>query len=119
MKLRVERLHGGATDALLVQARALAPLIDSRFTRVLFDLELAKLLPPAAAAAEYLRLYSDPAAGQRPGLLLHAAACAAAALRAAGRAREAAAWAAKAKHLRGSCHPYDLTNSELQACLGR
>ena len=116
LKLRVERLHGGATARLLAQAQAMVPVIDSPFNRVMVEFEIAKLSPPASAAAEYARLYDDPVSRQRPGLQLHAALCAAAALRRDGRPRPASAWAAKARRLAGRCHGFDLTPGIRRHC---
>ena len=115
-----QRCYSNQVDAALVaELQALVAGLASPFNRALMALELARLLPPDQALAEYTRHHDGPVALARPGSQLHAAAMAADAAGRAGlrdAARHRALWA---KALAERCGHFDLGALELDQVLGR
>ena len=116
LRLRLQRCFGEVDLGLRDELRALTPTLPA-FNRLLAELELARLLPAAEAPAEYARMHDSPAAKQRPGLQLHAAAMAAEMTRAAGEKDAAMAWISVANELKTRCHPFDIDASEVNRIL--
>ncbi len=113
LRLRWQRCFGQVDGALVAALQALVARLASPFNRVLMELELARLLPPAEALAAYAALHDSPAARVRPGLQLHAAAMAADLARQAGDAPAQAHWLAAAQGLAATCQPFDMAAAEL------
>jgi hypothetical protein len=117
LRLRWQRLFGRVDAALVAELQAVAARVPSPFNRGLMELELARQLPPAAAAAAFEALHQNPAVQQRPGLQLHAAVLAAQAAQRSGQHAAAEAWARVARQLLQCCQPFDMTLDEVQAAL--
>ena len=124
LRSRWQRCFTHQVDAALVAAlvaelQALVARLGSPFNRALKALELARLLPPDQALAEYTRHHDSPVVLARPGSQLHAAAMAADAAGRAGlrdAARHRALWA---NALAERCGHFDLGALELDQVLGR
>jgi tetratricopeptide (TPR) repeat protein len=117
LRLRWQRLFGRVDPALVTELHGLTARVPSPFNRLLMELELARQLPPAEAAAAFERLNDNPAVPQRPGLQLHVAALTASAWAAAGKAGAAQRWRLQAQDLRSRCAPFDMHPDELAALL--
>ena len=118
LRLRWQRCFEGRVDtALVAELQALVARLASPFNRALMALELARLLPPADALAQYIHHHDSPVAQARPGLQLHAAALAADATCRAGQLGAAGHWAAVAGTLAAHCGPFDLSPAELTRVL--
>ena len=117
LRLRWQRVFGRVDPALVADLQAVAARVPSPFNRGLMELELARQLPPQAAAAALEALNDNPAVQQRPGLQLHVAALAAQACARAGQAPAAQRWVARARALRPHCAPFDMHTSEFEALL--
>ena len=117
LRLRWQRAFGRVDPALAAELQAVAARVPSPFNRGLMELELARQLPPEAAAAAFEALHQNPAVQQRPGLQLHAAVLAAQAAQRTGRHAAAQRWARVARQLQRGCQPFDMTPAEVQAAL--
>ena len=124
LRSRWQRCFTHQVDAALVAAlvaelQALVARLGSPFNRALKALELARLLPPDQALAEYTRHHDSPVVLARPGSQLHAAAMAADAAGRAGLRGAARHWVLRASVLAERCGPFDLSAHELAEVLGR
>ena len=121
LRLRWQRLFGPVGTAQVAEQvaelQALASRLASPFNRVLMELELARFLPAPQALAECQRLQASPAALQRPGLQLHAAALGAQSALRAGQLDTARCLAGQAQALHTHCAPFDMTAAEVAAVL--
>ncbi len=119
LRLRWQRVFGHVDPALVAELQAVAARVPSPFNRGLMELELARQLPPDAAAAAFEALHQNPAVQQRPGLQLHVAALAGQACAQAGQAPAAQRWVTRARALSPHCAPFDMHASEFEALLAR
>ncbi len=118
LRLRWQRCFGAVDAALVAELQGVVARLASPFNRVLMELELARLLPPADALATCTALHDNPAVQVRPGLQLHCAALALQMARGAGDAAAAQRWETAARGLMLRCQPFDMAGSELARILG-
>ena len=117
LRLRWQRCFGEVDADLVATLQGVVARLASPFNRVLMELELARLLPPAEALAVCTGLPDNPAVQVRPGLQLHGAALATQMARRAGDHLAARHWAAAAVALTTRCQPFDMAGSELAQIL--
>ena len=118
LRLRWQRSFGTVDADLVATLQGVVARLASPFNRVLMELELARLLPPAQALVVCAGLHDNPALQVRPGLQLHCAALATQMARRAGDHPAARHWAAVAAALTTRCQPFDMAGSELAQILG-
>ncbi len=113
LRLRAARLLGRAEPAWLAEAEAMIAVHDSPYNRTMLELEVACAWPAARALPVLTRLLQDPVALERPGLLMHVAARAAAAELALDHRTEAARHARQVHELLTRCAPFDIDRAEV------
>jgi DNA-binding SARP family transcriptional activator len=113
LRLRAARLQGRAEPALLAEAEAMVAVHDSPFNRTMLELEVACAWPAARALPVLVRLLGEPVSLERPGLLMHVAARAAAAELSLGHVAEAERYVRQVQDLLTRSAPFDIDRAEV------
>ena len=113
LRLRAARLQGRAEPAWLAEAEAMVAVHDSPYNRTMLELEVACAWPASRALPALERLLREPVSLERPGLLMHVAARAAAAELSLGHVAEAARYAGQVQGLLTRCAPFDIDRAEV------
>ncbi|MEP7302242.1 MAG: AAA family ATPase [Caldimonas sp.] len=115
LRLRAARYRGRAEPTLVAEAQSMVAVHDSPYNRTLLELEVAAALPAAQALPVCLRMIEEPVALERPGLLMHGTARAAAAELALGLTADALRHAQQVQALLATCAPFDIDRADVWA----